>query len=96
MLRNFYFNNITYQKDHRRNLLMVRGQISNGSGRNYDAVVFRMVVFVKNNPVSSKSFAINGFRAGQERAFEQTIEEAPYDEVMDQLLSCEIYAESGY
>jgi len=75
---------------------VVKGEITNNAGRSYQAVVFRIVVFLKSVPVGSSSFTINGFFNGQTRTFEKKIEELEYSSLVKDALNYEIYAESAY
>jgi len=96
MLRSFYPRNITFKRHGQEDWLMVKGEITNSSGKNYNAVVFRIVVFIKSTPIGSAAVTINGFYNGQTRTFEKQIEELGYSKVANEITRCEIYAESAY
>jgi len=96
MLRSFYPRNISFKRHEQEDWLVVTGEITNNSGRNYNAVVFRMVVFIKSTPIGNAAITINGFYNGQTRTFERQIEELGYSKVVNEITRCEVYAESAY
>lgn len=92
----FAYRNIQFKKHATENWLMVTGELDNTSGKNYHAVVFRIILFIKNIPVGNSVVTINGFYAGQARTFEAQIGELQYQQVKLETLRCEIYPESAY
>jgi hypothetical protein len=96
MLRNFNYANIEFKKQHDGDGLVICGQITNKSGRNYHSVVFRVTVFTKSIPVGSAVVTINGFMNGQTRLFERQVGELNYSKVISRITNHEIYAESAY
>ncbi len=92
---NFAYNNVKFQKHTQENWLVVTGEITNNAGKNFNAVVFRLVVFVKAIPVANMVIAINGFFAGQTRIFETRVAELEY-KIIPEISRYEIYAESAY
>ncbi|MFA4842695.1 MAG: hypothetical protein WC658_02550 [Candidatus Omnitrophota bacterium] len=96
MIRNFRYQNITYKKETEGNGLMVKGEITNNSGRSYNSVVFRLVLFIKSVPIGSAGITINGFVSGQTRTFEKKVAELEYNHVIKDITNYDIYAESGY
>lgn len=92
----FPYRNIQFKKHVTENWLMVTGELNNTSGKNYHAVVFRIILFVKNIPVGNTVVTINGFYAGQTRTFEAQIGELEYQKIKPETVRCEIYAESAY
>lgn len=96
MLRNFYYTNITFHKQEHGPGLVVKGEITNRSGKNWSAVVFRIILFIKTIPIGNATFTINGFSNGQMRRFEKQIGELEHSKVIKDITRCEICAESGY
>lgn len=75
---------------------MFTGEVTNNSGKNYNAVVFRIVLFIKSIPICNSTFVINGFLNGQTRKFEQQAGELEYKKVAKEISKYEIFAESAY
>lgn len=96
MIRNFQYQNVTYEKEPEGNGLVVKGEITNNSGRTYNSVVFRMTLFIKSIPIGNTTITVNGFIHGQTRAFEKKIAELEYSSVVKDITNYDIYVESGY
>lgn len=92
---NFSYKNIEFKKHATEKWFIITGEIINNSGRNFNAVVFRIILFIKNIPVGNTVITINGFYAGQTRTFETQIGELDY-RIIPEITRCEIYAESTY
>jgi hypothetical protein len=96
MMKNFRYQNITYKKEHQGDGLMISGEISNASGRSYNSVVFRIVLFIKSIPIGNAVITINGFINGQTRTFEKRVGDLAYNKVIQEITNYDIYPESGY
>jgi len=96
MERYFEYHNVKFKKHERGNWAVVRGEITNKSGRDYSSVVFRIIVFKRSIPISSVIFALNGFISGQTRLFEKYIEDLDYYKLLQDMTNYELYAESAY
>ncbi len=92
---NFSYNNFKFKKHEAENWLIITGEITNNSGKNYNAVVFRLVVFIKAIPIANAAIIINGFYAGQTRTFESRVAELEY-KIIPEITRYDIYAESAY
>ncbi len=95
MLRNFLVNNIVYEKDKISNAVVITGEISNRSGKDYNAVVFRVILFVREKPVGHGMMTINGFSNGETKMFAKLIREADF-RYITQAARTEIIPESAY
>ena len=94
---NFKFQNIKVEKGNiGANEVVVRGEVTNRSGRSYNTVAARIVVFVKNMAISNTVFAINGLSAGSTKQFEKVIEDLAYSQVGKDITSCEITVDSAF
>jgi len=98
MIKNFFVNNVTFRKQDLGEGLIVSGEIANKTGKNFQSVVFRIVIFVKNKslPAGRTLLTINGFSTGQVRVFEKKMEDLAYNEVINSITNCEILVESAY
>lgn len=92
----FDFKNIEFKKHEQEDSLVVTGEIANRSGKSYNAVAFRIIVFLKNIPIGNATFTINAFSMGQTKKFTKQIGGLAYSAVIKDINRCEIYAESAY
>jgi len=95
MLRNFLTTNIIYEKDKISNSVVVTGEITNRSGKDYNAVVFRLVLFVREKPVGHAMMTINGFSNNETKIFSKLVREADF-RYITQAARTEIIPESAY
>ncbi len=93
---NFRYINIKFVKDKAGNCMKLTGEIQNCMSKNFNAVAFRITIFLDNEPVANTVLIISGFGANQVRTFEQKIEEVKYSYEFKKKLRCEIYPESVY
>lgn len=96
MVRNFIYRNIAFKKYEQSEYLVMRGEITNKTGKDYNSVVFRIILFIKNRPHGYGIATINGFNSGQTRSFETLISELNYAEVIKDITGFEIFPESAY
>ena len=96
MTGRFYFNNVKIKKHDEEKWLMLKGEVTNASGKSYSAVSFRAVLFARTMPVANIAFVINGLRLGQTRIFEVQIGELEFAKIGKEITKFDLYAESGY
>jgi proteasome assembly chaperone (PAC2) family protein len=95
MTGNFEYRKVAYKKDE-GGWLIVTGEITNRSGKSYNSVVFRIILFIKNIPIGNAVLTMNGFYNGQTRTFEKQMTDLEYHKLIDKITQWEIYAESAY
>ena len=93
---NIRFYNVTISKAESNNQIVVRGDVENGTGRNYNAVAIRIVLFIKNIPVVNTVTVVNGLSMGRTKGFEKIVEDLDYNLVGKDINRYEVYAESAY
>ena len=71
MLRGFHYADVTLKRQVDGQGMLVTGEIINKSGKNYNAVAFRIILFIKDIFIGSATVTINGFCTGQRRRFEK-------------------------
>lgn len=91
---NFY--NIAVSKSKTTNQVVVKGDIENRSGKNYNAVAIRIILFIKNIPIANSVVVVNGLLNGATKGFEKYIEDLEYDKVGKDINRNETYVESAY
>jgi hypothetical protein len=93
---NFNFYNVEVKKAETSNQMVVRGDIENRSGRSYNAVAIRIVLFVKNIPVTNTVVVVNGIPNTATKSFEKYVEDLDYTQVGKDITRWDIYTESAY
>jgi len=93
---NLDYHNIKIEKYENTDQIIVRGEVTNNTGRSYNAVAVRLVLFIKNIAIASIVFAINGLPNGGSREFEKIIEDLEYGQVAKDITHYEMYTESAY
>ena len=91
---NFY--NVNIAKSENSDQVVVKGEIENRSGRNYNAVAIRIILFVKNIPIANTVVVVNGLMSGRTKSFEKYVEELEFNKIGKDINRHEIYAESAY
>lgn len=93
---NFEYYNVNFSRAYKSKFLMIRGDITNKSGRDYNAVAIRIVLFNKNIPVINTVIVVNGVLNGQTKTFEKFIEEVEYDKIAQSITRYEVCTDSAY
>ena len=91
----FSYNNIKFKKHKEENWLMMTGEITNDSDKNYSAVVFRVILFIHSFPAGNVNLTIRAFKAWQTKTFEVQAGDLEYKIIPD-ISKYEIYTESAY
>lgn len=90
------FSDITYHKSENNRRLLVRGEIRNSSGRHYNAIAIRLIIFNRNIPLANIVVVINELPNGVTKRFEREAEELEYEQVVKNITRHEVYIESAY
>jgi hypothetical protein len=93
---NIEYSNVTIGKSQQNNQIVVKGDITNRSGRHYNAVASRIVLFIKNIPIANTVVVVNGLQNGATKSFEKYIEELDFEQVGKDINRFDVYAESAY
>ena len=91
----FKFTNVQFKQSKLDGGLVMSGEATNESGRDYQCVAFRVLLYVKSVSVASFVFTINGFIKSQTKDFEVKVPELSY-EVVKEITAHEIFAETAY
>ncbi len=88
--------NIRFSKAEGSNDLLISGEVKNGSGRNYNAIAVRIILFHKQIPLVNVVVLINGLVNGQTKHFQKSVEEISYDQMSPQITRYEAVTDSAY
>lgn len=95
----FLYNNVNFKQDVQESALVVTGDITNDSGKDFNAVLFRMTLFIKTRCIGNLTITMNGFRNGQTKTFRESVgalELRTGVKMAPGLLRYEIFPESAY
>jgi hypothetical protein len=92
---NFAYKNVEFKKHEKESWAVVRGEIHNNSGSNYNAVAFRLIIFIKGQHLINMIVTINNFGAGKTKVFEKNIQSLDH-KLIDSILRFEIHPEGAY
>lgn len=95
-MANFDYYNVCFIKAESSNQLVIRGEVKNNSGRDYNAVAIRILLFNKNILLLNTIIVVNGLPNGFTKDFYKQIEELEYHRVANLITRYEIYTESAY
>lgn len=93
---NLEFYNIRIERAEHSNEVVVKGEVTNRTARNFNSVAVRVVLFVKSIAIANFVILINGLYSGASKAFETTVEDIQYDVIGKEINHYEIFAESAY
>ena len=92
---NFDYHNVKIERG-KGTQVVVRGEVTNRTGKSYATVAGRIILFIKNTVLSNTIFVVNGLPVGATRPFEKVIDELDYGQVGKDITNFEIYTESGF
>ena len=78
------------------NQMVIKGEVTNNSGKSYSAVAVRVIVFIKNIAIANVVFTINGLLNGANKEFEKIFEDLEYRRIAKDITRYEMYTESAY
>lgn len=93
---NLDYYNVAFDRSEDGKRIVVRGEVQNNSGRNFNAVAIRLILYNKNIPMVNTVIVVNGLPHGATRSFEKYIEEIDYNQVAKLINRIECYTESTY
>lgn len=88
------YHNIKVERFKSSNRILIKGEITNGSGKNYNAVAVRVMLFIKNVITTNEVFLINGLSNGETKAFERHVYDLSPDQSMEDITRFELFTEN--
>ena len=93
---NLEYHNIRIERYKGTNRLVMKGEITNGTSKDYSTVAVRVILFIKNIPVINEVFLINDLPKGSTKAFERNVYELKPNQVLDNITRYEIFTDNCY
>lgn len=95
-MANFEIYNVSFCRVEKGTQMVVRGDITNRTGRDCNAVAIRVILFKNNIPVVNTVVVVNGLQNCRTKTFEKVIEELDYNQVVKEINRQEAYVETAY
>jgi hypothetical protein len=92
----FEYHNLTFTRSYSGDQIVIKGEITNRSNRNYSAVAVRVILFDKDMQIANVVITVNGVPAGRTKEFEHEVRELGYERNVGRITRCEAYTESAY
>jgi len=91
----FDFYNVTLEKTE-DNRILVRGEITNRSGKPIAAAAIRVMLFVRSICIANAVVTVNGLPMSATKTFQRTFDDLEYDKIAHEITKYEIYTDSAY
>ena len=95
-MHNLNYHNIKVERFKSSNRVILKGEITNDTGKSYNAVAVRVIFFVKNVITVNEVFLVNGLPHGVTKAFERHIYDLLPNQSMDDITRYELFTENCY
>lgn len=95
-MRDLNYHNIKIEKLKNTDRIILRGELTNDSGKSYNAVAVRVMLFVKNIITVNEVFLINDLPSGITKAFERHIYDLPLGQSVNDITRYELFTENCY
>ncbi len=88
--------NVKLEKFKNSNQIILKGELNNASGKSYNTVAVRVILFVKNVIAANEVFVINDLAKGATKAFERHIYDLALGQSFDDITRYELFTENCY
>ena len=95
-MRSLDYHNIKIERFKNSNQLILKGEVSNDSGKSYNSVAVRVMLFVKNVITVNEVFLVNDLVHGATKAFERHIYDLLPGQSFDDITHYELFTENCY
>lgn len=95
-MRSLNYHNVKIERFKNSNRLILKGEITNDSGKSYNAVAVRAMLFVKNVIVVNEVFSINDLPYKATKAFERHIYDLLPGQSFEDITRYELFTENCY
>ncbi len=95
-MRSLDYHNIKVERFKNSNRVILKGEVSNESGKSYNVVAVRIMLFVKNVITVNEVFLVHDLAHGITKAFERHIYDLLPGQSLDDITRYELFTESCY
>ena len=93
---NLEYHNVRIERVQSSKNVVVRGEVTNKTGRNYSTVAIRVLFFIKNITVINIVLSVNGLNSNSTKFFEKSIEDLEYNAIAKDITRYEVYTEGAF
>ena len=95
-MRSLNYHNVKIEKFKNSNRIILKGEVTNESGKSYNTVAVRVMLFVSNVIAINEVFLINDLPNGTTRAFERHIYDLLLGQSFEDITRYELFTENCY
>ena len=95
-MRSLEYHNVKIEKFKGSNRLILKGEITNDSGKSYNTVAVRVILFIKNIITVNEVFAMHDLPHGATKAFERYIYDLSPEQTVNDITRYELFTENCY
>jgi len=95
-MRRLDYYHVKIERFKNSNRIILKGEITNGSGKSYNTVAVRIMLFVKNVISVNEVFLVNDLPHGVTKAFERHIYDLLPGQSFDDITHYELFTENCY
>ena len=92
----FNFYHVRFIRGKTEKQLVINGEIENLSGKNYNTVAIRVIIFGGNKSMINTTIMLRGLNYSQTKAFYKQLDVADCNELLEKITRYEIHIESVY
>jgi hypothetical protein len=95
-MRSLDYHHVKLERFKNSNRIILKGEVTNDSGRSYNTVAVRVMLFVKNVVTVNEVFLVHDLPMGTTKAFERHIYDLLPGEAFDNITRYELFTENCY
>ncbi len=95
-MRSLDYYNVKLERLKNSNRVFLKGEITNNSGKSFNTVAVRIMLFVKNVITNNEVFLINDLPNGATKAFERHVYDLTPGQSFEDITRYEIFTENCY
>ncbi|PIQ87774.1 MAG: hypothetical protein COV73_02350 [Candidatus Omnitrophica bacterium CG11_big_fil_rev_8_21_14_0_20_43_6] len=95
-MRSLDYYNVKIERLKNSNRVFLKGEITNNTGKSYNTVAVRVILFVRNVVTINEVFLINDLPAGATKAFDRHLYDLEPGQSFDDITRHELFTENCY
>jgi hypothetical protein len=95
-MRSLDYHNIKIERFKNSNQVILKGEVSNDTGKSYNSVAIRIMLFIKNVITVNEVFLVHDLQAGITKAFERHIYDLLPGQSFEDITRYELFTENCY
>jgi hypothetical protein len=95
-MRSLDYHNVKLERFKASNRVILKGEVTNESGKSYNTVAVRVMLFVKNVITVNEVFLVHDLPSGTTKAFERHIYDLTPGQSFDDITRYELFTENCF